>query len=162
MTSELLTRVANEMYNYAIEKISQGSFGWVGYWVENVNGGTAYATIESGYWTWYVSCYQNGETIFSYSLDEYSASAYLLECLQTQSTSSRDDGYEFIFSRSSTHSLDNSNYTFGPYIGRIGIYDQLQSNLSNQSNSEANQIIEEKKIERIKRDQIQSASNIKR
>ena len=162
MTSELLTTIADEMWNYAYEKALQGPFGWVGYFIENVNGGTAYATIESQYWTWYVSCYQNGETIFSYSLDEYSASAYLLECLQTQSTSSRGE-YEFIFSRSSTHTEDNTDYTFGPYAGRVNTYGAVpQSNLSNQSNTEANQIIEEKKIERIKRDQIQSDSNIKR
>ena len=162
MTSELLRTIADEMWYYAYEKGLQGTFGWVGYWIENVNGGTAYATIESQYWTWYVSCYQNGETIFSYSLDEYSASAYLLECLQTQSTTSRG-GYEFIFSRSSTHTEDNADYTFGPYVGKVNTYGAVpQSNLSIQSNTEANQMLEEKKIERIKRDHIQSASNIKR
>ena len=164
MTSELLRTIADEMWNYAYEKTYPGSsFGWVGYWIENVNGGTAYATIESQYWQWYVSCYQNGETIFSYSLDEYSASAYLLECLQMQSISSRDDGYEFIFSRSSTHSSDNSDYTFGPYVGRVGLFGEApQSNLSSQPNTELNQMLEENKIERLKRDGIQSASNIKR
>ena len=163
MTSELLSTVADEMWNYASEKALQGPFGWVGYYVENVNGGTAYATIESTNWTWYVSCYQNGETIFSYSLDEYSASAYLLECLQTQSISSRDDGYEFIFSRSSTHTEDNTDYTFGPYVGRVNTYEAVpQSNLSIQTKTEPNEMLEEKKFERLKRDQIQSSSNIKR
>lgn len=163
MTSELLRTIADEMWYYAYEKAYQGSFAWVGYWIENVNGGTAYATIESQYWQWYVSCYQNGETIFSYSLDEYSASAYLLECLQTQSISSRDGGYEFIFSRSSTHSPDNSDYTFGPYVGRVGLFGEApQSSLSSQPDIELNQMLEENKIERLKRDGIQSASNIKR
>lgn len=163
MTSELLRTIADEMWYYAYEKALQGPYGWVEYFVRNVNGGTAYVTVESTSWQWYVSCYQNGETIFSYSLNQYSAATYLNECLQTQSISSRGDGYEFIFSRSSIHTEDNSDYTFGPYVGMVNTYGAVaQSNLSINSNTEQNEMLEEKKIERLKRDQIQSASNIKR
>jgi len=163
MTSELLRTIADEMWYYAYEKALQGPYGWVEYFVRNVNGGTAYVTVESTSWQWFVNCYQNGETIFSYSLNQYSAATYLNECLQTQSISSRGDGYEFIFSRSSIHTEDNSDYTFGPYVGRVNTYGAVaQSNLSINSNTEQNEMLEEKKIERLKRDQIQSASNIKR
>ena len=67
-------------------------------------------------YNYYVGCYQNFDQIFYYQLNYSTAYSYLDVCLKLV-----DGNGDFIFSRSSSHKPDNSNYTVSPYSGLISM-----------------------------------------
>ena len=166
MTDEYLDSVADSLYEYTILKNEEGQFSWVEYYVENNAGGNAYVTIEQSSWfDYYVGCYQNYDQIFYYNAYYYDAYDYLNECLKLI-----DDNGDFIFSRSSTHKSDNTNYTVSPYSGLVSMSnfqtsyktETLMPEKDSSVKSETDQIKknEEERI-RLNKNKAQSASTLR-
>lgn len=166
MTDEYLTSITSSLYEYTILKNEDGQFSWVEYYVENNVGGNAYVVIEQySYYDYYVHCYQNSDQIFYYRLDYSTAYSYLEACLKRV-----DDNGDYMFSRSSTHKFDNSNYTVSPYSGLVSMSNFQTSSEServmpgngNSARSETEQIKknEEERI-RLKKNKVQSAINLR-
>ena len=167
MTSEYLDSIVGSLFEYTLLKSEEGQMSWVEYFVENNVGGNASVVIEqNGYYNYYISCYQNSGQIFYYNLVYYDAAIYYLDaCLKLV-----DDNGDFIFSRSSTHKFDNSDFTVSPYNGLV-----LMSNF--QTSPESESVMPEKgsnirsgtdlikkteeETKRLNRNRAQSASNIR-
>ena len=166
MTDEYLDSLAESLYEYTILKNEEGQFSWVEYYVENNAGGNAYVTIEQYSWyDYYVGCYQNYDQIFYYNVYYYDAYVYLNTCLKLV-----DGNGDFIFSRSSTHKSDNTNYTVSPYSGLVSMSnfqtssetETLMPEKGSSVRSETDQIKknEEERI-RLNKNKAQSASNLR-
>ena len=167
MTDEYLDSVADSLYEYTILKNDEGQFSWVEYYVENNAGGNAYVTIEQySSYSYYVGCYQNYDQIFYYNAYYYDAYDYLNACLKLV-----DGNGDFIFSRSSTHKSDNTNYTVSPYSGLVSMSnfqtssetETLMPEKDRSVRSETEQIKknEEERI-RLNKNKAQSASNLRK
>ena len=163
MTNEYLDSIVNSLYEYTILKSEEGQMSWVEYYVSNNVGGNAYVTIEqNGFYNYYVGCYQNFDQIFYYQLAYYEAVGYLDACLKLV-----DGNGDFIFSRSSTHKSDNSDYTVSPYSGLVSM-SNFQTSLesknimlekrSNTNPSSGHGNLSEKEVIRLKRSKAQSAA----
>lgn len=166
MTDEYLNSVASSLYEYTILKNEEGQYSWVEYYVENNVGGNAYVTIEQNDWyNYYVGCYQNFDQIFYYQLNYSTAYSYLDVCLKLV-----DGNGDFIFSRSSSHKPDNSNYTVSPYSGLISMSnfqtspesESIMLEKGSDSRSETEQIKKnEEENTRLKKNRAQSAANLR-
>lgn len=166
MTDEYLDSIVISIYDYTFLKTEEGQFSWVEYFVENSVGGNAYVTIEqNGYYDYSIACYQNNERISYYYVPYKSAYGPLRECLKQV-----DDNGDFIFSRSSTHKFDNSDYTASPYSGLVSMsnfqtsneYEVVMPEKGNIAKSKTEQIKKnEKERIRLKKNRAQSASNFR-
>ena len=117
MTNEYLDSIVSSLHEYTILKNEEGQMSSVRYTVTNNVGGTADVIIQQDYfYNYFVFCLQNSNTIFALNAADYETVFYLDACLKTV-----DGNGDFIFSRSSTHKYDYSDFTVSPYSGLVSM-----------------------------------------
>lgn len=163
MSIEDLELIGDQIISYVNTQLGSGSFGWIEYFIGNINGGYSYLTVygtDSFYW--YVDCDMNDSKIYDVQTSAYNAQNYIFLCLYQT-----DDNGDFIFSRSSTYNIDNSQHAISPYIGKFALTNNSQIQPSyekslsiDKSGNKKNEQLLEEELQRLKKNSIQSASKI--